>query len=52
MGAYDDGRAGQVYVLADYQRQYTRSGAKLWFPVGLMDDREHDDTSVSRICVG
>ena len=39
------------YALVDYKRRYTRYGAKLWCPVGLMNDREHD-TSISRICVG
>ena len=50
IGAYGDGWTGQDHVFAAYKRRYTRSGANLWYPVGLMDDREHD-TSTSKICI-
>ena len=38
----------QNHVFAAYKCKYTLPGAKLWFPVGLIGDREHD-YSISRI---
>ena len=41
---------GQDHVLEAYKRRKVRYGAKLWCPVGLMYDREHD-TLIFGICV-
>ena len=50
MGADRDGWTWQDLVFASYKCSSTLSNARLWYFVGLIDEREHN-TSISRICI-